>query len=166
MIKFKFEDIEITESNPFQNCQLGRQEYATILENIVAYGKDGYVMSLDGAWGSGKTTFAKMWQQQLKNNGFTTIYFNAWEHDYMVDPLVALIGELHKISTNDKLQMSFAKVVANAGKIFSGILPSIGKTIAKKYVGEEAVDIIKDTLSETKNHFNMSWINIKKNVIA
>ena len=153
MIKFKFEDIEIPESNPFQNCQLGRQEYATILENIVAYGKDGYVMSLDGAWGSGKTTFAKMWQQQLKNNGFTTIYFNAWEHDYMVDPLVALIGELHKISTNDKLQMSFAKVVANAGKIFSGILPSIGKTIAKKYVGEEAVDIIKDTLSETKKLF-------------
>ena len=43
MIKFKFEDIEIPESNPFQNCQLGRQEYATILENIVAYGKDGYV---------------------------------------------------------------------------------------------------------------------------
>ena len=41
MIKFKFEDIEIPESNPFQNCQLGRQEYATILENIVAYGKDG-----------------------------------------------------------------------------------------------------------------------------
>lgn len=35
MIKFKFEDIEIPESNPFQNCQLGRQEYATILENIV-----------------------------------------------------------------------------------------------------------------------------------
>lgn len=81
------------------------------------------------------------------------IYFNAWEHDYMVDPLVALIGELHRISTNDKLQMSFAKVIANAGKIFSGILPSIGKTIAKKYAGEEAVDIIKDTLSETKKLF-------------
>lgn len=95
-----------------------------------------------------------MWQQQLKNNGFMTIYFNAWEHDYMVDPLVALIGELHRISTNDKLQMSFAKVIANAGKIFSGILPSIGKTIAKKYAGEDAVDIIKDTLSETKKNFS------------
>lgn len=43
MIKFKFEDIEIPENNPFQNCRLGRQPYATILENIVAYGKEGYV---------------------------------------------------------------------------------------------------------------------------
>lgn len=44
MIKFKFENLEIPEGNPFQNCQLGRHEYATILENIVAYDKDGYVM--------------------------------------------------------------------------------------------------------------------------
>lgn len=43
MIKFKFEDIEIPESNPFQYCRLGRQPYATILENIVAYGKDVHV---------------------------------------------------------------------------------------------------------------------------
>lgn len=153
MIKFKFEDIEIPESNPFQNCQLGRQPYATILENIVAYGKDGYVMSLDGEWGTGKTTFVKMWQQQLKNDGFTTIYFNAWEHDYMADPLVALIGELHRISTNEKLKKSFAKVVADAGKIFSGILPSLGKAITKKYLGEEAMDVVGEALSETKNIF-------------
>lgn len=153
MIKFKFEEIDIPENNPFQNCQLGRQDYATILESIVVNGKDGYVMSLDGAWGSGKTTFVKMWQQQLKNHGFTTIYFNAWKHDYMTDPLVALIGELHRLSTNDKLKNTFAKVIVEAGKIFCGMLPSLGKAIAKKHIGEETVDAIGDAISETKNIF-------------
>lgn len=162
MIKFKLEDLEIPDNNPFKNCELGRQHYANILENIVVNGGSGCVISLDGVWGTGKTTFVKMWQQQLKNKEFSTIYFNAWEHDYMSDPLVALIGELHKLSTNDKLKVSFAKVVAEAGKIFSGMLPALGKAIAKKYMGEEATDVIGDVLSETKNIFQQELDKYKE----
>ena len=86
-------------------------------------------MSLDGAWGTGKTTFVKMWQQQLNNHEFKTIYFNAWEHDYMTDPLVALMGELYNLSINCKIKNSFTKVVAEAEKIFCGIFPSLGKAV-------------------------------------
>ena len=85
-MQLKIDDIEIPKSNPFQNCELGRKPYADILESLVCNGKGGCVMSLDGAWGTGKTTFVKMWQQQLNNHEFKTIYFNAWEHDYMTDP--------------------------------------------------------------------------------
>jgi predicted KAP-like P-loop ATPase len=47
-------------------------------------------MSIDSPWGTGKTTFIKMWQAHLESQGVTSICFNAWESDYAEDPLVAL----------------------------------------------------------------------------
>ena len=40
-----------------------------------------------------------MWQASLQNQGYNTIYFNAWETDYLQDPLIAILGELKGIST-------------------------------------------------------------------
>lgn len=161
-MQLKIDDIEISKSNPFQNCELGRKPYADILESLVCNGKGGCVMSLDGAWGTGKTTFVKMWQQQLNNHEFKTIYFNAWEHDYMTDPLVALMGELHNLSINSKIKNSFTKVVAEAEKIFCGIFPSLGKAVIKNYLGDEAADIVSDALDETKNIFQKELDKYKK----
>lgn len=152
-MKLKIDDIEISKSNPFQNCELGRKPYADILESLVCKGKGGCVMSLDGAWGTGKTTFVKMWQQQLVNHGFNTVYFNAWEHDYMTDPLVALMGELYDLSIKSKAENTFKKVVAEGVKIFSAILPSFAKAIAKNYIGDEAADAVSGAFDETKNIF-------------
>lgn len=152
-MKLRIEDIEIPKDKPFQNCELGRQPYADILEGIVKNGKDGCVMSLDGAWGTGKTTFVRMWQQQLVNHGFNTVYFNAWEHDYMTDPLVALMGELYDLSIKSKAENTFKKVVAEGVKIFSAILPSFAKAIAKNYIGDEAADAVSGAFDETKNIF-------------
>lgn len=161
-MQLKIDDIEIPKSNPFQNCELGRKPYADILESLVCNGKGGCVMSLDGAWGTGKTTFVKMWQQQLNNHEFKTIYFNAWEHDYMTDPLVALMGELYNLSINSKIKNSFTKVVAEAEKIFCGIFPSLGKAVIKNYLGDEAADIVSDALDETKNIFQKELDKYKK----
>ena len=152
-MKLRIDNIEIPENNPFQNCELGRQPYANILESVVMNGKDGSVMSLDGAWGTGKTTFVRMWQQQLNNHDFKTIYFNAWEHDYMTDPLVALMGELYNLSIENKAEKTFSKVVAEGGKIFSSIFAALGKAAIKKYVGDEAADIAAGALDETKSIF-------------
>lgn len=152
-MKLKIDEITIPEENPFANCKLDRKIYADILESIVSNGNDGCVMSLDGAWGTGKTTFVRMWQQQLINNGFKTIYFNAWEHDYMPDPLVALIGELHNVSKDSHTSASLKKIVAEAGKIFCGVVPSVLKAIAQNYMGEGAADILKSGLDETKSIF-------------
>ena len=65
-MQLKIDDIEIPKSNPFQNCELGRKPYADILESLVCNGKGGCVMSLDGAWGTGKTTFVKMWLSPMR----------------------------------------------------------------------------------------------------
>ena len=51
-------------------------------------------MSLDAAWGNGKTTFLNMWKQHLVNQGFPVFSFNAWETDFTGSPFVALSSEL------------------------------------------------------------------------
>jgi len=49
----------------------------------------GLVLSIDSSWGTGKTTFVKMWETYLNDNvDFKPIYFNAWENDDSLDPLV------------------------------------------------------------------------------
>ena len=64
-------EIIVDEANPFLHCKLGRESIAPILTDVVStYGQTGTVIALDGAWGSGKTTFVRMWTQYLKNNGF------------------------------------------------------------------------------------------------
>ena len=51
-------------------------------------------MAIDAPWGAGKTTFLKMWSQQLRNKGFPVADFNAWETDHAEDPFVALASEI------------------------------------------------------------------------
>ena len=77
-------EIVVDEANPFLYCKLGRESIAPILTDVVStYGQTGIVIALDGTWGSGKTTFVRMWTQYLKNNGFAALYFNAWECDFV-----------------------------------------------------------------------------------
>lgn len=79
-LKSKLKEVEIDQHNPFKDDALqDRQQYAALLTNVInLYGIDGCVMSINGKWGAGKTTFTKMWQQQLLNEGYRTVYFNAW----------------------------------------------------------------------------------------
>ena len=80
--------------DPFAVDLLERREVANSLTEIVKNELEGLVISLHAPWGQGKTTFLQMWQHQLVNAGFKTIYFNAWETDFSDNALVALIGEL------------------------------------------------------------------------
>lgn len=150
---YKFEEMNITADAPFANCKLGRQRYAEILGQILSNGSDGYVMSLNGSWGTGKSTFVKMWQQMLKNEGYTTLYFNAWEHDYISDPLVGLIGELSKVCSKENTKKLLDTIKTTAGKLVLRIVPAIGKHVVKHYLGEGVADAVSEALSEGADIF-------------
>ena len=141
-------EIEIPENNPFQNCALGREKYADILTNMVIYyANEGCVLSLNAEWGAGKTTFVKMWQQKLKNEGFCTLYFNAWECDYTTDPLIAMLSKLEELHGN---QETYQKIASNLGRILWAVTISAGKQFIKNKVGvdSEAVESAINEISE------------------
>ena len=56
-MQYRFKDVEIGVDSPFKEDKLGREKYANILTNIIAHDHEGCVISLNGAWGAGKTTF-------------------------------------------------------------------------------------------------------------
>lgn len=90
----KSRELEIVEDDPFRNDALSRKESGEALTEFVLSANDSVVVCLDAPWGQGKTTFLRMWEQDLRNNDIPTIYFNAWESDFSDDALVCLIGEI------------------------------------------------------------------------
>lgn len=77
------------------HCQLGRAETGKKLSGLVEQVKYPIVIALDGSWGSGKSFFLKCWTGAHTNeNGgkAKVIYFDAFQHDFLEDPLIALTG--------------------------------------------------------------------------
>jgi hypothetical protein len=78
------------------------------------------VVALDGAWGTGKTHFLKRWvgAHRLENGGCgTTIYFDAFAHDFLDDPLLALTGVIGDRLTKAEQRKTWSKVKSAAFKL-------------------------------------------------
>lgn len=69
---------------------LSRFDLARRLTRLYASLEHGTVAILHGRWGTGKTTFAKKWLAGLQAEDLSGIYFNAFKHDYLDDPFLAL----------------------------------------------------------------------------
>lgn len=151
-------DIEIVPDAPFKDDKLNREQLAPILTTIAdVYSDSGAVLAIDGEWGSGKTTFVKMWRQYLINEGYKTLYFNAWATDFVEDPLIALMGELKEvIGSNSK----FESLVKNIGKIGLTVGGEIIKTGVKRIAGidteaiKAGIDEVTDIFKEQINSYN------------
>lgn len=143
-MNIKHNDILIDLENPFKNCKLEREQYASVLTGLVENYSSGFVLAINNKWGTGKTTFVKMWNQYLKNKEYQTIYFNAWENDFEDNPLTALIGELKDLKKID--QEKFQKVLKNAALISKNLFPSLIKSVANRYLDTE---MLVDGISET-----------------
>lgn len=142
----KTRELHIPENNPFENDKLRRAEFAQSLTNIVANYKDGFVMSLNGPWGTGKTTFLKMWEAQLKNKGYNTILFNAWENDYDNDAFLALFAEVKK-NLESKLgesSINLKNLVSKANVFFKPITKAVASGLLKKAMGINIEDLTEE----------------------
>ena len=150
-MKLKHETIVPTPKDPFDGNLLFRNENAaTALTRIVENTEGGYTLSINADWGYGKTTFVKMWNIVLQKEGYKTIYFNAWESDFVADPMMALIDGLRegfesKDLLQEKLQLSQA-VWKSAAKLMQ-LLPQL------KVMGEVA-EIFQNGISDCLENKN------------
>jgi len=90
------QDFEVPGDAPFRNDALHRKENAEVLTTLVGNVNEPFVLSMNASYGSGKTTFLRMWRQHLLNEKFACILVNAWESDYIEDPLAAILGALQE----------------------------------------------------------------------
>lgn len=138
-MEIKHKELLPGEDQPFLHCKLDRQKYANNLTTIVESYADGFVLALNGEWGTGKTTFVKMWQASLKYSNYKTIYFNAWENDFENEPLIALLGELKKLIHNENDNVAFKSLLEKGAVITRNILPALAKGLLSKYFNAEIV---------------------------
>ncbi len=106
-----------------KHCKLGRKETGEKLSKLLDAVIDPLVVAVDGSWGSGKTHFLKCWVGAHKNElkyEAKIIYFDAFEHDYLDDPLIALTLALEKelgLEPNNKYFKILKKVIIAGGKL-------------------------------------------------
>ena len=94
-MQLKPKNLNIPHDNPFGEDKLSRLQSANVLTQLVSTIQEHFVLAIDSPWGTGKTTFIKMWMTWLKEkHGFPCICFNAWDSDFTGDPLVSFIGEM------------------------------------------------------------------------
>ena len=127
--------LDIPDSDPFKRDVFGREYIARNFMRIFNDELDGLVVSIDSDWGTGKTTFIKMWESMIKNDleykdQYETLYFNAWDNDYMDEPLVALLSEITlQTNKNTKLSTCLNKFKEKGSKLIKPIV-STGVKIA------------------------------------
>lgn len=100
---------------------LGRLGKARALTEFIELVDEPFVISLEGQWGTGKTTFIKQWEDILTSQEHIPIYINAWETDFATDPLAPLASAFLEVSKKldiaDKLKpttIAFGKAVVVA----------------------------------------------------
>jgi hypothetical protein len=152
-MSIKHQDLIIESGKPFANCKLDRQKYSTVLTGIVNSYSEGFVLAINNKWGTGKTTFIKMWEQDLKDKNYPTVYFNAWENDFENNPLVALMGEL-KTLTKKETEPEFKTALKKAAILSKNIIPIVAQAVADRYIDtKEVKDIIVGVTKGIANVF-------------
>ncbi len=94
-MKVKVQQLEVTSQDPFASDRLGRKQEIENLTPLLRNVDTPMVLSVNGRWGTGKSTFINMWSRYLENNDFHVLSFNAWTSDFSEDPLLAFLGEMN-----------------------------------------------------------------------
>ncbi len=148
-IKMRAKQIDISENDPFKNDLFNRQTPVENLKNLIGNLESPAVVAIDGAWGTGKTTFLNLWIQSLLNDELPVVQFNAWENDFSPNAIVSITHELTaqlrdcdaKFGIKDMLRekaVQFLKEAATASiKVASGgILNIESKTNGREIFSE------------------------------
>ncbi len=148
----------------FDNCKLNRKEYGEFLTNYLVGEHDGFVLNLNGAWGTGKTEFLRRLYSLLTTKGHPTIYIDAWESDFSEVPLSVvaseLITQLSKINFN--IGTDLDKVSEWLGKALKGTMIAGAGLLTKHFVDDSAAgrEFIKSFYESSPKDF---LSNIKSN---
>lgn len=157
-MKIRHNDIEPIQDDPFVNCKLGRKKHAEILTKIVNTYSEGFVLAINNKWGTGKTTFVKMWKQQLQNEGFQTLYFNSWENDFDTNPLVPLISEIKTlIKANDN--ESYRELLKKGAVLTKNLIPALVRAFAEKHIDSKIIIDFIDNSAKAATDILESEIN-------
>lgn len=146
------------ESHTFDNCKLNRKDYGHFLANYLIGEKDGFVLNLNGSWGTGKTEFLKRFYVELMDRGHPTIYIDAWESDFSQEPLTVvaseLLNQLERLMEGAISEGVLLEVKSALGKALKGTLVGLAGIASAKLLNDSSIGIeaINKLLDETPHN--------------
>lgn len=135
-------EVAVPDDDPFKNDRLDRRQTAEALSRFIGTIDGPCVVSLDAEWGMGKTTFLRMWQAHLRDQGFPVVMFNAWDNDFANEPFLALSEEMQSfLSDGDNGEGGTAGRLKNAAiDVLANAAPALVRTVATAAAGGVAGD--------------------------
>lgn len=138
--KIKLPDPVITEQDIWNGDKLGRGQYAKNIREMLADETEAVVVAVNGKWGCGKTFFLERFSKEYgkDNKGGVCIYLNAWECDYLSNPLLFLLSGIQETGSDPakgalsdpQLLEQFTDCLGKIGKNMLGKIPlGIGEGI-------------------------------------
>ena len=102
-MKLLLDEVNYGEGFSDRNDIFKRRNLGLQLQNIITNSDDSLVLAIDDNWGNGKTTFLKMWENELiTNDSAEVIYFDAFKNAYQEDAFLALSSAIYpKITKED-----------------------------------------------------------------
>ena len=147
-MRLKHTEPIIEPGHPFKYCSTGREVAGKTLTSIVESIDLGGTIALTGEWGSGKTTFLKMWKQSLEDQHYPTVLLNAWETEWAEDPLIAVIACIKRACKQDESKEALNEVISVAKGFVQRpfqMVGTIGRAVVDHYVGEVSQVIEEQT---------------------
>ena len=141
---------EQVESKTFESFdQLGWDSFANQLTSFIQTEADfvdgSLVVSLNAEFGKGKSTFFEMWESQLKSDVSLpdVIRLNAWESDFINDPLLAIVFSVVQHLEEDSVEKELVqKIKKGAGKLVrSGA--SLGNDVIAHLIGANIIKAVQ-----------------------
>ncbi len=146
------EDIIQTESSFIEHF------YQLITQSI----QPPYVVSIDGLWGTGKTTVMKILLKKLKKSGFPVFWFNPWEYRQTDSVVLAF---LQCLAAENK---SLLKETKKSGKKILRVLLEAGLDVGLKMVTKNNLSLegIKGGFDSTEKEQSPSYEKYENTIEA
>lgn len=151
--QYKLEDRSTVFSDDavWEDDKLGREAAARRLHRVISGQERPLTICLNGEWGSGKTFFLKRFERMynmLEPKG-RSVYFNAWQDDFLEDPLIAIVSQL-KSAAVDEVSLAMLDAVKDAA---GPCLIKIGLAMAKQFIkNKTGIDVDAIEVDDLKSN--------------
>lgn len=106
-----------------------------------------YSLSVNGNWGSGKTTLMKALQKMFERDGYPVLWFNPWEYERTDNIAFSFLVELSRLATS-QFKDNLTEVGIFGATLFASGMDLVGRLLTKGALTHENIRKIEQQVRE------------------
>lgn len=135
----------------FRPRRIDETEVSSLEEDLLNFDKDiagvkklllniepKFVISVEAPWGSGKSTFLRILENDLKND-HSVIKINVWENDYSDNPIAAILTGLLSSDLYEKNSDTIDQIFKTGLKFSKNLLPVLVKVLTSGLLDTQGI---------------------------